>query len=186
MSAGGDSADITASIDRISRDLRRKQQSVKDSIEYLNVEDIIVSRVPIVERDLDRILEKRDEFRNSVRDFLEDHGEHLETTAQTTWRTSITSLNNEVKSHARQIRNKVAEVCPPIRPLSEFEKAQLEIQMKQLNLMEAKASKEHNASALRKQEDSNTLSDIITKFPIESLSDADKCKDQDKWTYEGS
>ena len=45
----------------------------------LGEEDVDPARVPTVERDLDRILDKRDDFRSEVRNFLEDYSDHLET-----------------------------------------------------------------------------------------------------------
>ena len=144
------SAAITAAMELVSRDLRRKQQGVQDDIEEFTEDDIDLARIPTVERDLDRILEKRNEFRNGVRDFLEDYGEHIETSAQATWRNSITALNAAVKTHAKKIKAKVHEICPP-KPLTQFEEAQLDLQARQLALLEANASKEHDTSVLKKQ-----------------------------------
>ena len=40
-------------------------------------DDIDVATVPTVERDLDRILEKGDEFRTGVRNLILDYSDHL-------------------------------------------------------------------------------------------------------------
>ena len=50
------SAAITAAMELVSRDLRRKQQGVQDDIEEFTEDDIDLTRIPTVERDLDRIL----------------------------------------------------------------------------------------------------------------------------------
>ena len=110
---------------------------------------------------------------------------------------TVTAINLEVKAHAKKIRAKVQQVCPPMRPLSVFEQAQLDIQMKQLALMEAKASKDHDSSTLHSSaekarvwalakkrhdaffEDSSALTDISSKYPAITLTDAEKLKDQD-------
>ena len=94
-----------------------------------------------MERDLDRIIEKRNVFRSGVREYLEEYSSHLETSAQTTWNDSISNINSLVKAHAKKIRAKAHQVSPPLQPLTEFEKAQLDIQMRQLNLMEGNAAK---------------------------------------------
>ena len=39
----------------------------------LGEDDVDPARVPTVERDLGRILDKRDDFRSEVRNFLEDY-----------------------------------------------------------------------------------------------------------------
>ena len=127
----------------------------------------------------------------------EDYSDHLETPAQTTWRDSIATINNEVKVHAKKIRARVHAVCPPPRALTEFEKQQLEIQMRQLAIMEAKAEKERDSSAIQSQaeklkvlalakkkfdayfEDSAALMEISTEFPVQNISDPKKCLDQD-------
>ena len=189
--------DDTMEMDRTSKELRRKQQIVRDYIGDFEEDDVELMRVPTVERDLDRILEKRDDFRSCVREFLEDYSEQLDTSAQNTWKDCITNINNEVKVHAKKIRAKVHEVCPPAIPLTEFEKQQLEIQMKQLALLEANASKQHDSSALHSQaekakvlalakkkydaflEESAALTDISAEYPVEKLTDPKKCLDQD-------
>ena len=87
-------------------------------IEDLEENDIDAARVPTVERDLDRILEKRDEFRTEVRNFIEDFNDTLDSSAQSTWRDCIKTMNSEVKAHAKRIRAKVHQVCPPLQPLT--------------------------------------------------------------------
>ena len=154
-SIGGD---VTEVMDRLSRDLRRKQQSVQDAIEELTEDDVDTVSVYTVDRDLDRILQKRDDFRNGVRDFLEDYNEHLEIAAQNTWKAAISTLNTEVKNHAKNIRTKAHSICPPSKPMSEFERAQLDIQQRQLDIMQATTSQTHDSSAIHKQgEKSNIL-----------------------------
>ena len=183
------SGEATVIMDTTSRDLRKKLQLVRNHIGDFLEDDVDEIRVPIVERDLKEIQEERDEFRSSVEDFLEDYADQLETAAQTSWRDSVAAINLEVKAHAKKIRAKVNQVCPQIRPLSMFEKTQLDIQMRQLSLMEAKASKDHDASthhssaektkvlALAKKkfdaffEDSGALADISSKYPAETLAD---------------
>ena len=94
MSGNNSNPDITVTMDTLSRDLQRKQLAVQDAMEELTEEDVDNVTVHTVERDLDRILERRDEFRNAVRDMLIDYGDHLEVPAQTTWKTAIASLNS--------------------------------------------------------------------------------------------
>ena len=195
--ATGDASDVTVEMDRISKDLRRLQNTVKDYIADFEESDVDGLRVPSVERDLDKIQDKRDDFRNSVREFLEEYSDQLETSAQNTWRNCISTINSEVKEHAKKIRAKVNEICPPVTPLTEFEKQQLQIQMRQLALMEDRANKEHDSSAIHSQaekskvlalakkkfdaffEEATTLTDISTEYPVEKLTDPKKCSDQD-------
>ena len=135
MSGNNSNPDITVTMDTLSKDLQRKQLAVQDAMEELTEEDVDNVTVHTVERDLDRILERRDEFRNAVRDMLIDYGDHLEVPAQTTWKTAIASLNSEVKRHAKKIRTKAHSVLPPSSAMTEFERAQLDLQQKQLDLM---------------------------------------------------
>ena len=180
-----------------SRELRRKLQLVKNHISDLEEEDIDDIRVPTVEGDLKEIQRERDEYRSGVEDFLEDFSDEIDTAAKVTWQNSISSLNKEVKDHARRIRVKVNEVCPPMRPLSEFEKTQLEIQMKQLQLLESNANKERDNKILREtSEKSRTLAlakkkydaffeisapliELSSKYPAQNLSDPKQFPDQD-------
>ena len=104
MSLLGSGKEVTASMDRISRDLRRKQQEVKDDMDDLTEDDIDAARVSTVDRDLDRILEKRHEFRSGVREYLEEYNAHLEASAQIAWKDSIINMNTIVKAHAKKIR----------------------------------------------------------------------------------
>ena len=87
-------------------------------MEELLEEDIDNTTVHNVERDLDRILEKRDEFRNKVREFLLDYSDNLDPPAQNTWKSAIANLNSEVKNHAKKIRAKAYAVLPPSQPMS--------------------------------------------------------------------
>ena len=106
-------------------------------------------------------------------------------------------MNTIVKAHAKKVRAKVHQVSPPLQPITEFEKAQLVIQMRQLHLMESNAAKQQDSGAMQKQaekskslvlakkkfdaffEDSSSLTDIVTKYPTDNLTDPDKCLDQD-------
>jgi hypothetical protein len=101
-------------MDRISRDLRRKQQEVKDDMDDLTEDDIDEERVSTVERDLARILEKRHAFRIGVREYLEEYNAHLEASAQNTCKDSIINMNTIVKADAKKIRAKVHQVSPPL------------------------------------------------------------------------
>ena len=80
----------------------------------LTEDDIDAARVSTVDRDLDRILEKRHEFRSGVREYLEEFNAHLEISAQNTWKDSIINMNTIVKAHAKKIRAKVHLVSPPL------------------------------------------------------------------------
>ena len=191
------SGEETVTMENLSRELRKNLQLVKHHISDFEEDDVDEIRVPTVERDLKEIQEEKDNFRSSVEDFLEDYNDQLDTPAQATWRNSVTVLNQEVKAHAKKIRAKVYQVCPPIKPLTMFEKAQLEIQTKQLDLMQAKASKEHDDSTLHSSaqksrvlalakrkydaffEDAGVLTDISSQYPAGTLTDAENCKDQD-------
>ena len=70
----------------------------------LTEDDIDAARVSTVDRDLDRILEKRHEFRSGVREYLEEYNAHLEASAQIAWKDSIINMNTIVKAHAKKIR----------------------------------------------------------------------------------
>ena len=112
MSLLGSVIEVTASMDRISRDLRRKQQEVKDYMDDLTEDDNDAARVSTVERDLARSLEKRHEFMSGVREYLEEYNAHLEASAQYAWKDSIININAIVKAHAKKIRTKVHQVSP--------------------------------------------------------------------------
>ena len=112
MSLLGSVLEVTASMDRISRDLRRKQQEVKDYMDDLTEDDNDAARVSTVERDLARSLEKRHEFMSGVREYLEEYNAHLEASAQNAWQDSIININTFVKAHAKKIRTKVQQVSP--------------------------------------------------------------------------
>jgi hypothetical protein len=114
MSLLGSVIEVTASMDRISRDLRRKQQEVKDYMDDLTEDDNDAARVSTVERDLARSLEKRHEFMSGVREYLEEYNAHLEASAQYAWKDSIININAIVKVHAKKIRTKVHQVSPPL------------------------------------------------------------------------
>ena len=130
-----DNTNKSENMEAALRDLKRKLQLVKNHISDLEEDDIDDIQVPTVEGDLKEIQRERDDYRSGVEDLLEDFSDELDNAAKGSWQASVSSLNKEVKDHAKKIRAKVNEVCPPMRPLSEFEKTQLEIQMKQLQLL---------------------------------------------------
>ena len=192
-----DNTNKSENMEAASRDLRRKLQLVKNHISDLEEGDIDDIQVPTVEGDLKEIQRERDDYRSGVEDFLEDFSNELDTAAKASWQASVTSLNKEVKDHAKKIRAKVNEVCPPMRPLSEFEKTQLEIQMRQLQLLESNANKERDNKILREtSEKSKTLAlakkkydaffevsvalvELTSKYPVQNFSDPKQFPDQD-------
>ena len=194
---GTDSENRLVIMEAATRELRRKLQLVKNHISDLVEEDVDSIRIQTVDRDLEKIQEERDNYRSSVEDLLEDFAEELDTAARTTWHDSIASLNRDVKEHARKIRTKVNEVFPPMRPLTEFEKAQLEIQMQQLQLMQSSASRDSDSRTLRESSEktktlalakkkfdaffevSEPLVDLSSKYPTQNICDPKKIADHD-------
>ena len=193
MDDSRETSTVTLNYEQQSQELRNMMQLIRDHLEDLQEEDIDLVRLPTAERDLDRIQTERDKFRCSVRDFLEENNGDLDSATANAWKDCITIINNEVKSHARKIRAKVQEISPP---MSSFETQQIHIQLRQLSLMEANASRDHDSQvtlsqnqasktlALAKRkydaffEDSSSLLDITVKHPKENLSDPDKYSDQ--------
>ena len=145
--------------------------------------------VHTVENDLMQIRKERDDYRSSVDDFLDSYSDQLDQAAKTSWSDAVKTLNKEVKDHAKTIRAKVLEVCPPPPPqsMSAYEKAQLELHQKQIDLLEAQAGRAHDSATLSSSanksrtlalakkkydaflENSSALQDIANMYPVETI-----------------
>ena len=128
--------DVNSEVERQSQTLRRKRECIVDMMTELTEDDIDAVSLLTVENDLNKIQDKKDQFKVEVRNFLEEYNEQLDTQTVTSWNNSINTLSNDVKTHARKIRTKVHSLLPLVVPLTAYEKAQLDLQEQQIALMQ--------------------------------------------------
>ena len=72
-------------------------------------EDDVMNRLSVVERELDRIRDIRDEYQDGVEEFIDVYKEHMENDPNRTlenWRRDISEVGAIVKQHAHKIREK--------------------------------------------------------------------------------
>ena len=94
--------------------------TARDYIEIFDVDDVDEGRLPVVERDLDRIMDQVMAYRKQVRLIKESFT--LSEAQTVALDNESKNLLSEAKSHAKLIRNKVQQVAPS-RSMSAFEKA---------------------------------------------------------------
>ena len=133
--------------------LRRK---IVREMDDFTEEDVTTSRITVLERDLDRIKELRNQYQDGVEDFIDEYCSYLEgdpANPLDKWKRDVKAIGLEVKAHADKIRSK-KESLVPTSILSDVEKRQLEIQEASLKLQEQTLAEKQasNAAKLKEKE----------------------------------
>ena len=160
--------------------------TARDYIEIFDVDDVDEGRLPVVERDLDRIMDHVMAYRKQVRLIKESFT--LSEAQTVALDNESKNLLSEAKSHAKLIRNKVQQVAPS-RSMSAFEKASLEQQKKNFELQELalKEQREHQAKLVADKKSAaeariSVSHQKITDACSQLVLDVQTDNDDDDWT----
>ena len=160
--------------------------TARDYIEIFDVDDVDEGRLPVVERDLDRVMDHVMAYRKQVRLIKESFT--LSEAQTVALDNESKNLLSEAKSHAKLIRNKVQQVAPS-RSMSEFEKASLEQQKKNFELQELalKEQREHQAKLVADKKSAaeariSVSHQKITDACSQLVLDVQTDNDDDDWT----
>ena len=136
--------------------LVRLRRHIVREMEDFTEEDVVTSRVTVLERDLDRIKELRNQYQDGVEDFIDEYQEYLRADPNNSldnWQRDVKVIGLEVKAHANKIRSK-KESLVPTSIMSDSEKRSLDIQEKSLKLQELtlKEKQASNSAKVKEKE----------------------------------
>ena len=116
--------------------VRRMDEFVED--------DINTSRISVMERDLDRISDMKDNYQDGVEDFIDRYRDIIdEPSVLVRWTQDVSAIGQEVKAHADKIRTKAAVVMSTNSRSLEIQEAALKIQ--ELSLKEQQVANSDRA-----------------------------------------
>ena len=115
---------------QISASLTKLRQDILDEIDDLPASSIEAGMEPQTEIDRDRIWEKKNLFRNQVRNFVSEYGQTIPG-LQEKWEPYLTDLVTRVTNYRKEVTMKVEQLRPTVR-MTEFEKRTLDLQEKAL------------------------------------------------------
>ena len=104
-------------------------------MDAFGVDDVVMSRVPMVERDLKEIWNMVTKFRSQVRWFQEKHKDSLSSTHNLNLENQVKQIITTAKQHAIRIREKAQKLVPP-QVTAEFERLSLQQQKRVLEVEE--------------------------------------------------
>ena len=132
--------------------LMRLRRRLVRRMEEFTVGDINTSRITVMERDLDRIAEMKDDYQDGVLDFIEKFGDIIEdVTVLDRWERDVHLIAQEVKTHADTIRTRAAQVTTTSRT-SDNEARSLQIQEAALKLQELSLREQQQTNAGKVQD----------------------------------
>ena len=123
-------------------------------LEDFTEDDVTTSRISVLERDLDRIKDLRNEYQDGVEDFLDEFEDALAddpSGALDKWRRDLRVIGQEVKSHADKIRSK-QQSLESGAGMSELQKRSLQIQEASLKVQELALKEKQSSNALKAKE----------------------------------
>ena len=124
---------------------------VRDMCDDLDPNLITQHSAPSMKAELKDISDTRDTYRDKVRMLLSDYAAELSPPEVEQWKADLKSIVDLVKTHKFSVLDKVNQLLPPAAPMTEFEKATIDLQQMQLALQQqAVASKKEEALAVAK------------------------------------
>ena len=180
---------ISMDMDRFQTEAKRLVKLRKKLIREMDdftEDDVSTSRITVLERDLDRIKDLRDEYQEGVDDFIDEFSEALSGDANNPldrWKADIRVIGKEVKAHADRIRSRKEELQPTSQ-LSEMEKKSLELQeatlkLQQLSYQEKKASAA--AKVKEKEEEAIVLAETEANLFLGECSVLGQLMTEESW-----
>ena len=139
--------------------LRSQQTGVEDMCDDLSPDLITTNSASAMERELEKIEVARNSYRNEVRKFLQDFDTELTDVDKDQWNSTMKLTVDKVNKHKMTILDKVSQLAPKVTPMSEFEKATIEIQKQQLELQQKAAD--------TRKEESLAVSKPLSKLILE-------------------
>ena len=124
---------------------------LRDMCDDLDPDLITEESAPSMEKELDKIGVAKDGYRDAVRKFLSDYAGELSGPEAAQWKADMKSVVDIVKANKFSVLSSVNQVLPPVVPMTEFEKATINLQTQQLALQQqAIVSKKEEALATAK------------------------------------
>ena len=161
--------------------LRSLDTRVRDMLYDLDPNLITEHAAPSMKDELCEVGEARDSYRDSVRKFLSDFAGELTTPEVTQWNADLKSLVDLVKANKFAILAKVNQLMPPAVPMTEFEKASIDLQQKQFALQQqAETNKKDEALAIARPlkklvlDRCAELDDDLDQIPVSQLVTGDE------------
>ena len=122
--------------EQAKQDLKSKQTAVEDMCDDLDVNLITSHSALSMNGELEKIEVARNNYRNAVRKFLLDFADNLPAPEAEQWKKDMESTVGKVNKHKMTILDKVNQLTPKTTPMTEYEKAAIEIQKQQLALQQ--------------------------------------------------
>ena len=142
--------------------LKRLRRTLVREMNDLSEEDLSTSRITVLERDLDRIRDLRNQYQDGIEDFLDEYRDIInDPSVEQQWMNEVTDIGRLVKDHANRLRTKKEQLHPTVF-FSEAEKKNIELQEKSLKLKEQSLQEKQKVIASQQQDKENE-SLIMTK-----------------------
>ena len=128
---------------------------------------------PSMDSELDKINQAKNQYRNSVRDLLVKFKDDLSSSEQEQLSLEMENLVKTVNTHKFSVLAKVNDLVPASHPMSEFEKASMNLQKKQLELQQKQLDLQLKAGDSRKDE-AYALARPLKKLILEKCTQLDE------------
>ena len=90
--------------------LKQKERRVTRSINEFGEDDLATSRINVMEADLSRIRDMKDEYQDAIELFLDRFEDLIGSEVISNWQKEISDIGEVVKSHADKIRTRAAQI----------------------------------------------------------------------------
>ena len=172
--------DIMSDMEKSIKSLKEKQTAVEDMCDDLDPNLITSNSASAMEREIEKIEVGRNNYRNAVRQFLQDFDGVLTDPEKEQWKSVMKSTVNKVNTHKMTVLDKVNQLTPKVVPMSEFEKETIDIQKQQLLLQQKAAdTRKEESLAVAKPlmklivERCGQLQDELDQVSVSQLQDGD-------------
>ena len=152
--------------------LKQLEIDINDMCEDLNPDLVTLEVAPSMDNELEKINKLKTKYRSSVRDILSKFDEELSLIEKEKLKADMKKLVDTVIAHKFSVLAKVNKLLPPTNPMSQFEKATMEMQQKQLDLQQKQLDMQAEAADSRKKE-AHALARPLKKLIIEKCGELD-------------
>ena len=173
-------SDMAGSKESEEAHIKALDMKVRDLCDDLDPNLISEHSAPSMNRELDKISDAKDSYRQAVRNYLTNFSDHISLPEKAQWEADLASTLKLVKEHKFKVLEKVNILNPPAPSMTEFEKETIELQKKQLSIQEqVLKTKQNEALAIAKPlkkllEDKCTeLEEDIVQIPASDISAGD-------------
>ena len=160
--------------------LRSQDTRIRDMCDDLDPDFITEDSAPFMKEKLKEISDRRDIYRDAVRQFLSDFATDLITVEVEQWKVDMKGVVDLVKKHMFDVLGKVTRLAVA-RPMTEFEKATIKLQEKDIELKQLDSDSKRNealavAKPLKKlvEEKCTELEEELDQIPVTELETGDE------------